>query len=137
MVKSSRAVGQTEQKWIGTEQKGDMAAGSAAFKERIRPGMVVRFKPRWEEDLKVNLAVVMCPEWAVEVDGPEQENVSVGRDGKLGKGKYLCALVQSASMAGAYTVGLWTQVTVAVEDMEEEVFLEYDPASRFYYLQKA
>ena len=51
------------------------------------------------------------------------------------KGKrFLCAVVGKAPPPGAYSMHLWMQGVVEVGEMMEEVLLEYDEATRYYYM---
>ncbi|KAL2186561.1 P-loop containing nucleoside triphosphate hydrolase protein [Thermothelomyces heterothallicus CBS 203.75] len=47
---------------------------------------------------------------------------------------YLCALVMPSLLPGSYAIAPWRQVVVKVKEMESEVFLEWDEASRYYYM---
>ncbi|KAH6623175.1 P-loop containing nucleoside triphosphate hydrolase protein [Chaetomium tenue] len=104
------------------------------FVERIRPGMVVRWNPPVEyQSFKVEekaYAMVMCP---VQAAGERARDAR----GELVSGKgdgYLCALVMPSLLPGSFAVGLWRQVVVKVEEMEAEVFMEWDEATRYYYM---
>lgn len=105
------------------------------FKERIRPGMVVRWDaPRYAPvaSSKFNLAVVLCPQHAAgenvrDVLGNKLSSDD-GRDGQ----KYLCALVTPGALIETFEVHLWRQIVLDVREMETEVVLEYDAATRYY-----
>jgi kinesin family protein 2/24 len=43
-------------------------------------------------------------------------------------------MVMPAMLSGSYGVSLWRQVVVWVEEMEGEVLMEWDEATRYYYL---
>jgi kinesin family protein 2/24 len=43
-------------------------------------------------------------------------------------------MVMPAMLPGSYGVSLWRQVVVGVEEMESESLMEWDEATRFYYL---
>jgi kinesin family member 2/24 len=88
---------------------------SLPFKQRIRPGMVVgvHAASSGASTKELHLRIVLAP---------------------VGEGSYLCALVESGPTKDAYELNLWRQVTVDVNDMEREVILEYDKASRYYHL---
>ncbi|AEO59677.1 hypothetical protein MYCTH_2308140 [Thermothelomyces thermophilus ATCC 42464] len=47
---------------------------------------------------------------------------------------YLCALVMPSLLPGSYAIAPWRQVVVKVKEMESEVFMEWDEASRYYYM---
>ena len=126
---------------------------SIPFKQRIRPGMVVAWTPPAGSKGVLpppakNLAMIMSPvsAWAGAGSGrirdwtgspvveKSSDNAKDTTTGGNGAKKYLCAIVTPGFMAGTYTVGVWQHLVVAVDQMEEEVVLEYDPATRFYYL---
>lgn len=121
------------------------------FKKRIRPGMVVSWSPTPEVcsalgliEQGVKLAVVLCPGDAV--SGTVEEAVgnvanseqcryaNSKKDSGNGHARYLCALMTPGSMANTYELNLWRQTTIAVEVMEEEVIVEYNAVTRYYYI---
>lgn len=112
-------------------EKGDMPH----FKERIRPGMVVRWTaPRYAPvaSSPPNLALVLCPQDAA---GDHARDVSGSKvnQGPLPKpGRYLCALVMPGVLTETYEVHVWRQIVLDREEMEAEVLLEYDTATRYY-----
>ncbi|KAH7310490.1 P-loop containing nucleoside triphosphate hydrolase protein [Stachybotrys elegans] len=92
------------------------------FKQRIRPGMVVSWTatqgaPEHIALEKRNLALVLCAEGEGEGEGEA----------------YRCCLVAKGLMKGSFGVFLWTQFAVRAADMEAEVLLQYDMATRLYY----
>lgn len=117
---------------------------SVSFQERIRPGMVVR----WDQSASgyanvsmpsaTKMAMVLCPADAVSntcrdflgtmVNGGVETNHSPTLT------RYLCALVMKGHPAGAYEVSVWRQIVIDVSIMEEEVILEYDAGTRYYYV---
>ncbi|KAL2143376.1 hypothetical protein VTI28DRAFT_10490 [Corynascus sepedonium] len=121
------------------------------FKQRIRPGMVIAWTPPAEyAGFAVALggkayAVVMCPAAA---SGPRARDLrgelvvdklsaatGDGNGRELGDhDAYLCALVTPSVLPGSFAVGLWQQVVVRVAEMEAEVLMEWDEASRYYYM---
>jgi kinesin family protein 2/24 len=115
------------------------------FKERIRPGMVVAWDASAGEYARFavggkSYAVVMCPVggvggWVRDVRGEVVNPSREGGENGEGKGQaYLCAMVMPAMLPGSYGVSLWRQVVVGVEEMEGEVLMEWDEATRYYYL---
>jgi kinesin family member 2/24 len=79
----------------------------------------------------MNLVVVLSAAASVGEDvGDVFGKPVAGQEGK----KFLCAMVGPAMMPEAYDIHLWQQVVVDVEAMEAEVVLEYDMATRYYYL---
>lgn len=81
----------------------------------------------------IRLAVIMCPISAVKPVPAyvihQTEAVSSTEDSQ-----FLCALVSPGVMSEAYTVDLWRQVVLDVKWMDGEMVLEYDVATRYYYL---
>lgn len=112
------------------------------FKERIRPGMVVSWTPPRGYHIGMpyaglKLAVILSPVKSV----PEHVRDAGGKlvndsDGPVNgtAKKYLCAMVSPALLPEAYEVVLWRQVAIEVEHMDTEVLLEYDSATRYYYM---
>ncbi|KAL5339414.1 P-loop containing nucleoside triphosphate hydrolase protein [Aspergillus crustosus] len=98
-----------------SSREPDIKRAKLPFKERIRPGMVIRSAALADSDQNQNLALVLAP---------AEESA----------GDYLCALVSPGTLADAYEVHLWQQVVVNVGDMEGEVLLEYDGATRYYHV---
>ena len=89
------------------------------FKERIRPGMVVEWKPPYIVTDSIRpLALVLS---SVEGSGEGEEK------------KYTCAQVAPGLMHGSLEVYIWRQVEVRVGAMLKEVLLEYDVGTRYYY----
>ncbi|KND86582.1 Kinesin-like protein KIF2C [Tolypocladium ophioglossoides CBS 100239] len=122
------------------------AAAAVPFKERIRPGMVVSWTPppRAAPDLPdgVKPAVVLCPAAAAghhaldvrgrRVDVQDGGHVAEGEGG--GPARFLCALVHPGVTHGTYEVQMWRHMVIDVDMMDAEVTLEYDPATRYYYI---
>ncbi|KAL3472539.1 P-loop containing nucleoside triphosphate hydrolase protein [Aspergillus californicus] len=89
------------------------------FTERIRPGMAVRWTSSADGSSACQqMALVLSP---------------VGGEGGQGE-EFLCAMVLPGSLDSAYEVHLWRQVVVHVDDMQAEVLLEYDSATRYYFI---
>lgn len=124
-------------------------AAGIPFKERIRPGMVVRWKPSREGGRLgaagregIGMAVVLCPAGAVGgrvrdfmgavVNPPEGEGKEA--EGERQGERYLCAMVSPSLLPGSYGLSLWRQAVVSVEEMEAEVLMEWDEATRYYYM---
>ncbi|SPQ24384.1 530ded2a-4197-4fc5-808a-d498004358e7 [Thermothielavioides terrestris] len=118
------------------------AAAAVPFQQRIRPGMVVRWRPPPKYACvaatggQVAYAVVLCPAAAVGAGVRDMKGVLVNPGGE-GSGlgdAYLCATVVPGLLPGSFGVGLWRQVVVRVEEMEAEVLMEWDEATRYYYM---
>lgn len=120
----------------------DPKLANLPFKERIGPGMVVSWTPPRDFPLGLpggmNLAIVLCLADAagpaaknmfgsqVDLAGAEQDDAKANR--------YLCALIMPGLMSETYEINLWRQVVVETGAMNAEVCLEYDPATRYYYI---
>jgi len=134
------------------------AIASLPFKERLRPGMVVSFRgpkfmwPVPPGDFK--MAVILCPADVlhpgvqdargrmVNADAAtreaEEKDPRTGKDytttdNDTGK-RWLCALVFPGIIPEAYSVSLWRQMVLDEAWMDAEVFLEYDDATRYYFI---
>ena len=57
-------------------------------------------------------------------------NLADGGDGR----QFICAAVGPSVMADAYELFVTSQMTYTVKDMEGEVLMEYDFATRYYYM---
>lgn len=112
------------------------------FKERIRPGIVVSWTPPRDFPLGLpggmNLVMVLCPADAAgsaarNVFGRQVDSAEADQEETKAK-RYLCALITPGFMSETYEINLWRQVVVETEAMNAEVFLEYDAATRYYYM---
>ncbi|KAK1545112.1 kinesin motor domain-containing protein [Colletotrichum paranaense] len=127
------------QEMLSSSVDPDAKANDVPFKERIRPGMVVRWSPPSTFPMGLpglNMLVILCPQLAV---GPTVRDLTgdlVNRSGFTStRGtKYLCAMVLPGFMAESYELSMWRQVVVDVEQMEAEVLLEYDSGTRYYHI---
>ncbi|KAJ0108772.1 hypothetical protein J7T55_011263 [Diaporthe amygdali] len=118
------------------------------FKDRIRPGTVVSWTPPANFPLGLpggmNMVLVLCPaeaagEAAKTVFGSQANSPASGEDNEMATGsgkakRYLCALIVPGLMSETYEVNLWRQIVVDTEAMNAEICLEYDPATRYYYM---
>ncbi|PNY25001.1 Kinesin-like protein [Tolypocladium capitatum] len=119
-------------------------AKGVPFKERVRPGMVVSWTPPpcYPLDLPggVKPAMVLCPAAAagdhtLDARGQQVDPHDGGPETEDGKpSRFLCALVNPGVLHGAYEVQIWRQLVIGVDMMDAEVTLEYDPATRYYYI---
>lgn len=133
----------------------DPDAGAVPFRQRIRPGMVVSWTPPAEYAAFAQAgkayAMVMCPAQAAgarardvlgnrvadkvitnESEGGGDSNRSGGDADE--NNAYLCTVVMPSLPPGSYVISPWRQVVVKAEEMEAEVFLEWDEATRYYYM---
>lgn len=115
----------------------DPKSTTIPFKERIRPGMVVKWTapPALNSKMPegILLALIMCPVAALKTIPAsvmhQPEAVASAEDAQ-----FLCAMVSPGVMSGSYTVDLWRQAVLDVDWMDGEMVLEYDNATRYYYL---
>lgn len=115
----------------------DPSSAAVPFRERIRPGMVVKWTGPEALNGKmpegIRLAVIMCPMSALEAV-PASVMHQADAVSSTDKGQYLCAIVVPGLMTDTFTVELWRQVVLDVEWMEDEMLLVYDSATRYYHL---
>jgi kinesin family protein 2/24 len=110
-----------------SSQDLDSSHQSIPFQDRIQPGMVISWQPSLGHSSTLGLAdglklaAVLCPERA-------------GDDGAADVRQYRCALVPKAVLPEAYELHLWRQVVIDVDKMENEIILEYDAATRYYFI---
>jgi kinesin family protein 2/24 len=78
------------------------------------------------------IAMLLCPEGSMQSNAPGAKTV---RNGRLDWKRYICAAVTPAILNGAYDVNIQRQIVVSIEDMEEEVLIEYDSATRYHFLR--
>lgn len=120
-------------------------SAAVPFKDRIRPGMVVSWTPKqWVPATgELSMVVILSPASAVgsHVRDFQGKSVSAASRGDWdGTGEdssqqqYLCAVVAPGVLAEAYEINIWRQVVVDVTAMDQEVILEYDAATRYYYI---
>lgn len=128
----------------------DPARSKLPFKERLRPGMVVSYVMPLERGAALGLpdglklAVLLCPAEAIQgsakdalgkvVNLRENGHVNTGKSDADDGGRYLCALLTPGQTADAYELNLWRQIVIDVDSMNIEVHLEYDAATRYYYV---
>jgi kinesin family member 2/24 len=111
-------------------------ARDTPFKERLRPGMVVRYRRGADAGRDAEFAMVVCPGSIVAVDDGRFR----GLDGGVGGGRVdvaqgiLCSVVERAVLKNSFLVNVWQHVVVSVDEMEAEAILQYDPATRYYFL---
>jgi kinesin family member 2/24 len=108
------------------------------FQERIRPGMVVSWKPPTGFPIAgtgAQMGLVLCPASAAGSSAKDFQGKPVTGDSGDGKGdRYLCAMVLPGIMTGAYEISPWRQVVIDTSSMTGEVILEYDSVTRYYYM---
>jgi hypothetical protein len=80
------------------------------------------------------IVMLMCPEGSLLSVAKGAHKYPSRRDGNWGEGRYICATICAASVKGAFELDVQRQIVVTVADMEEELALEYDAATRYYYV---
>jgi kinesin family protein 2/24 len=102
------------------------AKPTVPFQDRLQPGMIVRVKQQLRTEFS-QYAMILCPEGAF-------ENDLVNREEMMGKKRYVCAQIFGAVMADAYNLAMEAKKVIAVADMEAEVFMEWDPPTRYWFM---
>ena len=110
------------------EEKKTMSASTSPFQERLGPGTFIPCKEKsWQDKGKAvqltsdsKMAMVMAPHIV---------------EGAADKTRFLCAEVAKGQLHGSYVLYVTRQVVIPTEQMEEEVLLTYDDASRYYLLE--
>lgn len=106
-----------------TDLSATASATKTSFKSRIKPGMFVCLAPRVSKLPDGDIVMVMSPL------GPQDF-----QEGKGDERKFVCAIVGPSIMAGAYEMFVSSTEVKLVADMEKEVLMEYDFATRYYYM---
>lgn len=129
-------------RWQDSSREPWMEMQALPFKDRLRPGMMVAWTPD-EENAGFpvipngrNLIMLLSEEpcssagessmAAAEADAKVKEKAERPRT-------YRCAFVGPAVMPGAFELHPWIQCVVEGSQMDAEVILEYDSATRYYY----
>lgn len=102
-------------------------APKTPFQERLKTGMFIRRQRADEKADPIEFALILSPVGAFEKSGVLAET-------PVDKRKYIVADVQPSPMTDAYTIDLAYTRLIGVEDMEKEVFMEWDNATRYYYM---
>lgn len=128
--------------WQDSSREPRVEMQALPFKGRLRPGMMVAWTPD-EENAGFpvipngrNLIMLLSEEPCSSVG--ESSMAAAEADAKV-KAKaerpraYRCAFVGPAVMPGAFELHPWIQCVVERSQMDAEVILEYDSATRYYY----
>lgn len=116
------------------------APSKVLFKNRIRPGMVVSWNLPDAKDSKIDipgalkLAAVLCPVDAVQPAFEQAVDLTGNSTEEDGDTRYLCTLITPGQTPDAYELNLWRPIIIGVSQMENEVILEYDAGTRYYYI---
>jgi kinesin family member 2/24 len=106
----------------------DTETAEIPFKDRLRPGMIVRLRQPDTQKAAQELVLIMSPDQPSSTDSSEHCNDHEKPSA------YICANIEPAEFQNAYSINIWKQKAVLKADMETEVILEYDKASRYYFL---
>ena len=97
------------------------------FQTRLRPGMFVRLKNRYSSGDNRTVMILSNDVWS------EKLGLRV-KEGTLPEDRYLCAEVNRGLIPDSYVLSVDRQYVYSVDEMAEEVLLEYDAASRYYFV---
>jgi kinesin family member 2/24 len=92
------------------------------FQERIHPGMFVRLVPGASKIGSAEIFMIMSPSRPEDFDCLGEER------------QFICAAVGPSIMTDAYELHVARKDTYSVKDMAAEVLMEYDSATRYYYM---
>jgi kinesin family protein 2/24 len=114
-----------------TRKKALMAEQAAIhlhtpFDKRMRAGMFVKVKQQGNEE---EIVMVLAPEGAFFGRTDEQFGVDTGPFRR-----YACAKVVPGPLTNSHVLLVGEQKVVAVKDMTGQISLEYDAATRYYFL---
>ncbi|KAL2061256.1 hypothetical protein VTL71DRAFT_7529 [Oculimacula yallundae] len=108
------------------------------FQKRLRPGMFIE---REKAPQYLKKFMIMCPVGAFSSDEDKDKNTipTAGQTSPQESQtedvrKFVCALVLPSPMADAYELDVTKLFEIAVDEMEKELLMEYDAASRCYYM---
>jgi len=99
------------------------------FDRRIKPGMFVRWSSKGQ-GIREETAMVLAPEFAFFGRDDEGFGIDIGP-----YRRYICARAVKGAMEGSFMLDVGDQMPVGVKDMEGEVLLEFDAATRYYFLK--
>jgi kinesin family protein 2/24 len=114
-----------------------VTAPTIPFQDRLRIGMFVRASKSQLQGAKEasRIVMLMCPEGALLSTAKGAHKYPSRRNGNWGEGRYICATVKAAAtVEGAFEVDIQMQIVVTIADMEEELRIDYDSATRYFYL---
>lgn len=112
-------------------------APTQPFYERIRAGMFVQRKCVDATKDYLSKVMIMAPEGAFGDASSNPDGAGTGageRAPACSSQRYICALVLPSPMGDAYEIDVNHQGVVGVDEMEMELLMEYDQATRCYYI---
>jgi kinesin family member 2/24 len=92
------------------------------FQDRIQPGMFVRLVPGASKVGGAEIFMIISPCRPEDFNGCGEER------------QFICAVVGPGIMADAYELHVARMDMYIVKDMAAEVLMEYDSATRYYYM---
>ena len=79
--------------------------------------------------------MIMAPEPSLRSETPVSDSGLGSEDGMMeGQRRYLCAVVDPGLIPDSWELKVAQLEVVAVDLMEKELLLEYDSASRYYFM---
>lgn len=92
------------------------------FKERIEPGMIVRLAPKQWGFNGTNVLMILSPATAKDYEGGDERT-------------FICAAVTPGLIPTGYELHIANKRTFTVDQFETEVKMEYDLATRYYFIE--
>ena len=104
------------------------AVPAVPFQDRLQPGMFVRLKNLFSTGGNERTVMIMSNDvWS------EKLGLRV-REGSRPEDRYLCAEVNKGLIPDSYVLSVDRQYIYSVDEMSQEILLEYDVASRYYFV---
>jgi kinesin family protein 2/24 len=130
--------GDADEATISESRKPKLSA-KPPFQQRIKPGMFIRLAPFVSKIDMENgdIAMVMSPASAADFDSEPDSDARAAGQGNLSLGEdrqFVCAAVAPSIMTAAYELFVERQGVCKVKEMTAEVLMEYDQATRYYYM---
>jgi kinesin family protein 2/24 len=114
-------------------------SAKSPFQQRIKPGMFIRLSPSVSRIDMNNgdIAMIMSPASAADFNFQSDSDATAAGQGNLSLGEdrqFVCAAVVPSIMTAAYELFVERQGVCKAKDMTAEVLMEYDQATRYYYM---
>jgi hypothetical protein len=93
--------------------------------------MFVRVQRRFSQLPAGDILMILSPSRPEDFIVPTKEDAEVGKEDER---KFVCAMVGPSVMTQAYELYVAQLTTRPVSHMEAEVLMEYDFATRYYYM---
>jgi len=92
------------------------------FKDRIVPGMIVRVGPKVWAFNGTDKVMVLSPAEAKDFEGGDER-------------RFICAAVTPGLIPTSYEMHIVSKKIFSVSEFEAEVLMEYDMATRYYFVE--